>query len=140
MTDDVFERRTRRFVEALEILERLGRTPWERFSVDPEKYGAAERFLQTAVEILNDLGAHLVARLGVSPVERYRDVPARLLEAGSLTERQAELWRRVIGFRNVVVHDYLEVDRAIVYDILRHRLDELRELHRAVVAARRSNG
>jgi uncharacterized protein with HEPN domain len=40
----------------------------------------------------------------------------------------------------VVVHDYLEVDRAIVFDIVRHRLADLRDLHRAIVAARRSNG
>jgi uncharacterized protein YutE (UPF0331/DUF86 family) len=85
MTDDVFERRTRRFVEALAILERLGQTPWERFAVDPEKYGSAERFLQIAVEILNDLGAHVVAQSGVAPAERYRDVPTRLHEARSLT-------------------------------------------------------
>ncbi len=135
MTDDVFERRTRRFVETLDILERLGTTPWERFSTDPEKYGSAERFLQVAVEILDDLGAHLVARSNSGPVERYRDIPDRLLAAGRLSDAQAELWRRLIGFRNVIVHNYLDVDRTIVFDILRNGLDDLRDLHRALVAA-----
>jgi uncharacterized protein YutE (UPF0331/DUF86 family) len=135
MTDDVFERRTMRFVETLAILEHLRRTPWERFAVEPEKYGSAERFLQIAVEILDDLGAHLVARLGAGPVERYRDIPDRLHAAGRLTEAQAGVWRRVIGFRNIVVHNYLDVDRAIVFDILNNALDDLRELHRALVAA-----
>lgn len=135
MTDDVFERRTRRFLETLEILERLQHTSWERFSTDPEKYGSAERFLQVAVEILDDLGAHLVARLGVGPIERYRDIPDRLFDAGRLSEQQAAVWRRVIGFRNVIVQNYLDVDRAIVFDILQHALDDLRELHRALVEA-----
>ena len=137
MTGEVFERRTRRFEEALEFLERIADTPWERFSGDPEKYASAERFLQIAVEVLSDLGAHVVARVAAGPVDRYRDVPDRLLEAGRLTEAQAELWRRVVGFRNVIVHDYLDVDRAIVYDVLRHRLGDLRELHRAVLSAQR---
>ncbi len=137
MTDEVFERRTRRFEEALEFLERIAETPWERFSSDPEKYASAERFLQIAVEVLSDLGAHVVARVAAGPVDRYRDVPDRLLEAGRLTEAQAELWRRVVGFKNVIVHDYLDVDRAIVYDVLRHRLGDLRELHRAVLSAQR---
>lgn len=135
MTDDVFERRTRRFGEALEILERLGRTPRERFISDPEKYGSAERFLQVAVEVLNDLGAHVVAQRGAGTVARYRDVPDRLLEAGLLSDAQAEVWRRVIGFRNVIVHDYLDGDRGIVYDIVSRRLDDLRDLLRAIVAA-----
>lgn len=137
MTDDVFERRTRRFHETLAILEGLARTPWERFESDPEKYGSAERFLQVAVEILDDLGAHLVARSGAGPVERYRDVPARLLETGVLDSTQAEVWRRVIGFRNVIVHEYLDVDRRIVFELLQHRLGDLRDLHRAILRAHR---
>jgi uncharacterized protein YutE (UPF0331/DUF86 family) len=140
MTDDVFERRTRRFEEVLGILEGLAETPWARFTADPEKYGSTERFLQLAVEVLDDLGAHVVARAGAGPVASYGDVPARLLEAGHLTEPQARTWRRIIGFRNVLVHDYLEVDLTIVYDVLRNRLDDLRDLHRTLLAAHRRLG
>ena len=102
MTDDVFERRTRRFEE-----------------------------------VLDDLGAHVVARAGVGSVASYGDVPARLLEAGHRTEPQAHTLRRIIGFRNVLVHDDLEVDLTIVYDVLRNRLDDLRDLHRSLLAAHR---
>lgn len=135
MTNDVFERRTRRFEETLDILEGIADTPWERFSADPEKYGSAERFLQIAVEILDDLGAHIVAQRGAGPVDSYRDIPERLVVLGSIDEEQAELWRRMIGFRNVIVHDYLDVDRAIVFDVLQHRLDDLRAVHRALLRA-----
>lgn len=134
MRDDVFERRTRRFAEVMDILERLATTPWERFREDPEKYGSAERFLQVAVEILDDLGTHLVARLGGAPVERYRDVPQRLAETGVIDAAEAALWRRMIGFRNVVVHDYLDVDRRVVFDVLRSHLGDLRALHRRLLA------
>lgn len=140
MTDDVFERRTRRFEEILGILEGLAETPWARFTADPEKYGSTERFLQLAVEILDDLGAHVVARAQLGPVASYGDVPERLREAGHLTETQAHTWRRIIGFRNVLVHDYLEVDLTIVYDVLRNRLDDLRDLHRTLLAAHRHLG
>ena len=100
MTADVFERHVRRFDEVLGFLERLAETPWERFRGDPEKFGSAERFLQAAVDVLNDLGAQLVARSGGEPAGSYRDVPRRLLESGVLDEAQADVWRRVIGFRN----------------------------------------
>jgi len=137
MTDDVFERRTRRFEEVLGILEGLAETPWERFTTDPEKYGSTERFLQLAVGVLDDLGAHVVARARLGPVSSYGDVPARLMDAGHLTESQARTWRRIIGFRNVLVHDYLDVDLTIVYDVLQNRLGDLRDLHRTLLAAHR---
>ena len=131
MTDDVFARRTRGFEESLAILEGLARTPWERFEADPEKYGSAERFLQVVVGLLGDLGAHLVARSGAGPVEHYRDVPSRFVEAGLLDEAQAALWHRVIGVRDVIVDQYLDVDRRIVFELLQHRLGDLCDLHRA---------
>jgi uncharacterized protein YutE (UPF0331/DUF86 family) len=140
MTADVFERHVRRFDEVLGFLERLAETPWARFRDDPEKYGSAERFLQVAVAVLNDLGAHVVARQGGAPVATYRDVPLRLLEAGVLDDAQADVWRRVIGFRNVVVHEYLDVDRALVHDVLLHRLGDLRDLMRAVLGAATAAG
>lgn len=43
----------------------------------------------------------------------------------------------MIGFRNVIVHDYLDVDRAIVYDSVLSSLGDLRELQRAIHTAQR---
>ena len=35
-------------------------------------------------------------------------------------------WRSISGFRNVLVHDYLGVDLAPVWDIVRHDLPDLK--------------
>ena len=39
----------------------------------------------------------------------------------------------MVGFRNILVHDYLEVDRKIVYDVLQNRLGDLEELKKVFV-------
>lgn len=140
VTDGAFESRIRRFQEAIAVLETLALTDQEAFLADPVKWGAAERFLQMAVEILTDLGAHVVVRGGAAKIVRNRDVPDGFLERGWLTADQAALWRRIIGFRNVIVHDYLDVDRRLTHDILRSRLPDLHTLLRAVVAAARASG
>ena len=82
MTDDAFERRARRFEEAIMFLVGMAATPWDVFSSNPEKYASTERFLQIAVEILDDLGAHLVARFGDASIENYRDVAIALGRRG----------------------------------------------------------
>lgn len=135
MRPDVVERRVRRFDELLEILARIADTPWERFQADPEKYGSAERFLHLAIEALNDLGAHVAVELHGATIDRYRDIPYVLAEAGALTVEQRDVWVRIIGFRNVLVHDYLEVDRRLVYDTVQERLADLRGLMSALVAS-----
>lgn len=53
--------------------------------------------VQLAVEILDDLGTHLVARQGGAPVERERDVPERLEEVGVIDAVEAALWRRLLA-------------------------------------------
>lgn len=31
----------------------------------------------------------------------------------------------MIGFRNMLVHEYIDIDRRIVYDVLQRHLDDL---------------
>lgn len=38
----------------------------------------------------------------------------------------------MMGFRNVLVHEYADVDRRIVYGVLQHRLDEIAALRGAL--------
>jgi len=37
----------------------------------------------------------------------------------------------MIGFRNVLVHDYLDIDLSLVYDILINRLKDFEKIKRA---------
>ena len=38
----------------------------------------------------------------------------------------------MIGFRNILVHEYLDVDRGVVYEVLQHQLGDLRALKQAL--------
>lgn len=125
---EIIRRRLQKLDEYMLILESLRRYTLEEFLADPERYGSAERFLQLAIEILNDLGNHLVADLRLGAVDTYADIPALLAKHGRISEEQRRTWTRMIGFRNVLVHEYLEVDHRIVHDVLASHLGDLRNL------------
>jgi len=114
--------------EYLAILRELRQIPRDVFLRDPLKYGSAERFLQLAIEAVNDIGSHLVADLGLGSVDWYRDVPQRLYDAGYIDQEMREQWIRMIGFRNILVHDYLDVDRDQVYEVLQKHLEDFERL------------
>jgi uncharacterized protein YutE (UPF0331/DUF86 family) len=42
----------------------------------------------------------------------------------------SEKWVRMIGFRNTLVHGYMDVDRTIVYEVLQNGLGDIEELKR----------
>ena len=127
---EVLRRRLSKLEEYLRILERLSRYELQEFLSDPEHYGAAERFLQLAIEAINDMGTHVAVDLGLGSVEQARDLPELFFRRGDIDEALRRAWLRMIGFRNLLVHDYLEIDRKIVWRVLRERLGDLEALGR----------
>jgi uncharacterized protein YutE (UPF0331/DUF86 family) len=125
---EIIRRRLQRFGEYLTILERFQRYDLEAFLSDPEHYGSAERFLQLAIEASLDMGSHVIADENLGSVEQSRDIPRRFREHGRISEDLEQRWIRMIGFRNILVHEYLEVDRNIVHDVVQNRLADLNEL------------
>lgn len=71
---------------------------------------AVERGLQVAAEALFDTGAHILAAEFQETVDEYREIPGRLLGRGVISAATADRLKGLAGFRNVLVHDYAEVD------------------------------
>ncbi len=78
----------------------------------------------TAIEAVVDVAQHVCASEGWGPPATNGDAVGLLGEHGVLDSRLAGSMRRAAGFRNVLVHDYAEVDDAIVFA----RLSDLRDL------------
>lgn len=64
------------------------------------------------------MGSHVIAQLGIGRVESYGDIPRILREQGSLPPDLADHWVKMIGFRNILVHGYLDIDRTIVHEVV----------------------
>lgn len=125
---EAVRKRLQKLEEYLNILERLRCYSLDEFLANPERYGSAERFLHLAIEAIDDVAAHVVAELELGTVEARRDLARRLREHAYIDEDLERRWVRMIGFRNVLVHDYLEVDRKLVYRVLKENLEDLRAL------------
>lgn len=119
----VVRRRLRKLDELLQRLRRLAETPRAEFLADPVRQAAAERLLQVAVQVVLDLGAHVLSERGVVDWEEYREVPLRLEEEEVLPEGLAERLSDAAGQRNILVHLYLDVDPEQIFETLRQDLD-----------------
>ena len=125
---EVITKRLQKLDEYISILRTLKRYSYEEFIADPEHYGSVERFLQLALETIADIGNHIISDLELGVVNWHRDIPAILREKGHITPQMEEKWIRMIGFRNILVHDYLDIDRRAVYDVLQNNLDDFEEI------------
>lgn len=96
-----------------------------------------ERALQVSIQICIDVGAHLVSELGLKPAEDYQGVFASLGVHGTIDSDLADRLGDAAGLRNLLVHDYGEIDHARLWDSLGD-LDDLRAF--AKVADRLARG
>jgi uncharacterized protein YutE (UPF0331/DUF86 family) len=70
----------------------------------------------------------VIADLDLGTVQWYSDIPTIPAERGRLSPELRGRWIWMIGFRNIPVHEYLDLDRRIVYEALQHGLGDLERL------------
>jgi uncharacterized protein YutE (UPF0331/DUF86 family) len=88
--------------------------------------------LERAVQVSVDLGAHVIADLAVPPPKTMGDVFAVLTAEKLIPEETGLALRRAVGFRNLSVHAYDQVDWERVFDIVHERLDDFRKFAAAI--------
>lgn len=127
---DVIYRRLKALDEYVRILRKLQDYSLQEFLADPERYGSAERFLQLCIEAFSDIGNHIIAESNFGIVDSYADIPEILFTKGYLSQELRSTWIQMIGFRNILVHEYLEIDRTIVHDVLQNHLQDIEDIQR----------
>lgn len=84
-----------------------------------------EHTLQVGIQAALDVAAHIVSDNRLGEPSTNQQLFTLLANAGWVDARLAGVLRAAVGFRNVVVHGYADVDVRIVRDVLTNRLDDL---------------
>ncbi len=92
------------------------------------KLAAVERLLERIVLRAIDINEHLMSELATGQEGKitrltYRDTFLMLAPLGVYPQAFAEQIAKSAGLRNILVHDYQDVDRRIVYDSMRTYLE-----------------
>jgi len=110
-----------------QCLERLrGKRPLAKnlFLKDKDLQDIILHNLQTAIQGCIDIASHIVSDEGweiPSTVIGLFDV---LLKNRALTKKTAETLKKMAGFRNIIVHEYEDIDLNKVYDIFKNNLPD----------------
>ncbi len=88
---------------------------------DLEKAWVVQHGLQLSIQVVLDIGSHILAAEGVT-VQEYEDVFLELARLEVIPEEYAYEIKGMAGFRNLLVHEYAKVDMNRVAEILNNRL------------------
>jgi uncharacterized protein YutE (UPF0331/DUF86 family) len=94
----------------------------EDIKKDHTLQGAIFHYLQLAIECVLDIGEMLISGLKLKKPEQVREVLIILAENDIIPKDFAKSFSPIAGLRNILVHDYVDVDMDKVYGYLKNRL------------------
>jgi len=86
----LLSRRLNKLREYVQLLKTIRLEARDRFVSDPLVYGNAERYLQLAIQVVLDIGNHILSDRKLKEPEEYRDVVRILGEQGILPAALAQ--------------------------------------------------
>jgi len=95
------------------------------FSESWEKRTLTERAMQVSVEIIIDVAERIISLEGKGPVSSASEAIECLVSMGVLAS--TEPYVGMVRFRNLIVHQYEEIDPSILYMLSTRKISDFRK-------------
>lgn len=89
--------------------------------------------LQRAVQSCIDIAGHIVASMGLGVPNSIEENFIKLEETKIIQPELAKKLQAMVGFRNIAIHEYEKIDKAILKSILVKNLRDIEEFYTAVI-------
>src|SRR5262249_2299096 len=126
------EARLRRLEHVVRRLKRYRARGDDRIRDDEDLQWLVERRLQLACGIVRDVGNHVLVGAFGRPSETYEDILTGLAAERVIDPELRSELAGLGGFRNVLVHDYLDLDIDRVLEALQQGPERFKRFARAV--------
>lgn len=103
------------------------------FGADHTRQDAAILNIQRACEAALDMGQHLIRRERLGVPQSARDVFSLLAQAAWIDSALADIMKRMVGFRNIAVHNYQALQLPITVAIIETHLDDFLDFSRKII-------
>lgn len=103
------------------------------FAADFTRQDAAILNIQRACEACLDMGHTIIRRQRLGIPQSARDVFTLLAKAGWIDDDLAEKLQRMVGFRNIAVHDYQALSLPITIAVIERHLGDFTTFSEAVL-------
>lgn len=113
--------------EYIKILEEIRTEGRNVFFADRKTQDSATLNLFTSIEMITDIGNHIITEIFQKQAKNYKEIILLLGETGVIPEKFAKDNEEMTSFRNLVAHDYDKITPEGVYENLQKAPDIFRQ-------------
>jgi len=124
---DLVRRKLSRLNMYLEKLKPISKKKLKEYKSDFYIKFSTERLIQLIVECAADINSHVIVETNNRPPEDYRSSFIKAAEAGLISRDLAERLKGSGGMRNILVHEYMEIDDEKVYEVIPQTMKDYNE-------------
>ena len=128
MTKDVYDVIRRKLKELESNLIFLKQVSFDvnkdNLKEDMIRYWGIERGIQICIECVIHIGNILISVTDNDKPSTYRETMITLSQIGVIPEKFSKKLSKMVGFRNILVHDYTKIDEDMIIYILKNELDD----------------
>lgn len=121
-----------KYLGYLEVLKKEAKSE-ENFVSDFRLFGNTERYLHLSIQIIIDAVHLIIIDLGLRKPEDNYEATAILFEKQVLSEKSADKLTKMIGLRNILVHEYGRIDQKKIYSILQNQISDIEEIKKQIL-------
>lgn len=123
-------------MENLLELKEIGK---EDFLSNYKNYFTAQRALEISINICIDIGNHIVTLNNKEKPETFTDIIEILAKHEIISNELKTHFIKMVRFRNLLGHFYLEIDNNIIYNILQNNLKNFDSFKEAILRKFKNN-
>lgn len=128
----VIENRISAVKKYLKILERYKKYSAKEIEEDLDIRGAVERYLYLAIQAAIDLAEAVISYKNLRKPSSMSETFHILNEEDIISPDLKTKMSKMVGFRNIITHDYEEINYEIVFEILQKGLSDIEEFTKII--------
>ena len=106
----------------------------EEFVSDFHVFGNTERYLQLSIQSILDIAHLIIIDLDLKRPDDNYEAVSILYDNKVVSESLASKLAKMVGLRNILVHEYGKIDRKKVYEVLTTQTGDLEEFQNQIVS------
>lgn len=124
---EVIKQRLNQLSTSINKIERFKEISLEEFLKDDIIQDVVEYNLFIAINMMIDIATHIVVDNNMGSPETLGEAFNILNKDKYLNDDETKIYKNMVGLRNILSHEYINIDKKIIYNILKINLIDIKK-------------